>query len=126
MSEYTLARADAESGVPLDVFERQLWSALARTADPEVVDGDTAQFTAAILQAQEPTVDELDERLVDLILRRAEYAQRAQLARRAEGLPARQLSGENAMVQRFSARLGRRGSEIATALLALSQPALGG
>lgn len=71
----------------------------------------------------EPTVDELDEQVVALILCRAAQARRDESARRAQGLPARQLTRENEMVQRFAARLGERGSVIAAAVLALSRPA---
>jgi chorismate mutase len=81
-----------------------------------------AWLTDVVLRAPEPTVEELDEQLVALIQRRAEAARRDQLARRAEGLPARQLSGEHKMVQRYATRLGARGGDIAVAVLALSQP----
>jgi hypothetical protein len=89
--------------------------------DPGKRDAATAWLTGVVVRADEPTVEELDEQLVALILCRAELARRDQLARRAEGLPARQLSGENRMVRRYATRLGPRGGDIAVAVLALSQ-----
>lgn len=68
-----------------------------------------------------PTVEEIDQQLVALILHRAEQARRDELTRRLQGLPVRQLASENEMVRRFAADLGERGSVIATALLALSR-----
>lgn len=86
-----------------------------------VIDTNGGWLTEQTLRSVEPTVDDLDEQLLALILCRAEYARRDQMTRRAEGLPARQLSVENDMVRRYAARLGTRGGEIAVAVLALSQ-----
>jgi hypothetical protein len=70
----------------------------------------------------EPSVEELDERLVALILCRAARARRDEMERRAQGLPARQLARENDMARRYAAQLGQRGGDIAAAVLALSRP----
>ena len=121
MPDYTMPRVEVPDG-PV-TSEHDPWSALARRAATDGrVDEDAAALTAALLAAREPTVEEIDAQLVELIRRRTEYARRDQLARRAGGLPARRLADENAMVQRFSAHLGGRGIEIAAAVIALSQP----
>lgn len=66
---------------------------------------------------------EFNELLIHLLLRWIQRAHDRQLARRTAGLPAIDVSWENAIVNQYAARLGREGAEIALALLTLSRPA---
>jgi len=66
-------------------------------------------------------LDELDEQLIALVLHRARRARDGQLARRSSGLPMSPLARENAMLRRYAHHLGREGTTIALAVLALSR-----
>ncbi|MFJ6485052.1 hypothetical protein ACIQK6_33740 [Streptomyces sp. NPDC091682] len=66
-------------------------------------------------------LDRLDEQLIALVLLRARRARGRQLDRRASGLPMSPLARENAMLRRYAQRLGREGTAIALAVLALSR-----
>ncbi|MEU6084096.1 hypothetical protein [Streptomyces sp. NPDC047108] len=66
-------------------------------------------------------LDDLDEQIVAMVLRRAELARRYQSVRRVSGLPATELAWENRTLSRFADRLGAKGADIARAVLSLSQ-----
>ncbi|MGW0776832.1 hypothetical protein ACWD01_24965 [Streptomyces sp. NPDC002835] len=66
-------------------------------------------------------LDTLDEQLIALVLHRARRARDGQLARRSSGLPMSPLARENAMLRRYAHHLGREGTTIALAVLALSR-----
>ncbi|MEV6314522.1 hypothetical protein [Streptomyces sp. NPDC051776] len=66
-------------------------------------------------------LDDLDEQIIAMVLRRAELARRYQSVRRVSGLPATELAWENRMLCRFADRLGTKGADIARAVLSLSQ-----
>ncbi|MFG2193645.1 hypothetical protein [Streptomyces sp. NPDC048639] len=66
-------------------------------------------------------LDDLDEQIVAMVLRRAELARRYQSVRRMSGLPATELAWENRTLGRFADRLGAKGADIARAVLSLSQ-----
>ncbi|MGW7359247.1 hypothetical protein ACWGI0_22115 [Streptomyces sp. NPDC054802] len=66
-------------------------------------------------------LDALDEQLIALVLHRARRARDGQLARRSSGLPMSPLARENAMLRRYAHHLGREGTTIALAVLALSR-----
>ncbi|MFJ8229627.1 chorismate mutase [Streptomyces sp. NPDC094448] len=66
-------------------------------------------------------LDRLDEQLIALVLLRARQARGRQSDRRASGLPVSPLARENAMLRRYTERLGREGTAIALAVLALSR-----
>ncbi|WP_405713885.1 chorismate mutase [Streptomyces xanthophaeus] len=68
-------------------------------------------------------LDRLDEQLIALVLLRARRARARQLDRRASGLPMSPLARESAMLRRYAQRLGREGTAIALAVLALSRRA---
>jgi chorismate mutase len=71
------------------------------------------------------SLDELDEQLLTVLQRRAELAREEQRDRRENSLPAWSLTQENAMIRRYTDRLGRSGAEIAVAILALSRQRIG-
>ncbi|MFF8730449.1 hypothetical protein ACF073_28805 [Streptomyces sp. NPDC015171] len=62
-----------------------------------------------------------DEELIAQLIRRVQRSRGRQLNRRAAGLPATTLAGENEMVRQYTARLGRPGRDIALAILALAR-----
>ncbi|WP_433545015.1 chorismate mutase [Streptomyces sp. CA-294286] len=64
---------------------------------------------------------ELDDQLIALVLRRARRARDVQLVRRTSGRPMSPLARENEMLRRYAQRLGREGTAIALAVLALSR-----
>ncbi|AXE24192.1 hypothetical protein C0216_12650 [Streptomyces globosus] len=66
-------------------------------------------------------LDRLDEQLIALVLLRVREARGRQLDRRASGLPVSPLARENAMLRRYGQALGREGTAIALAVLALSR-----
>jgi len=66
-------------------------------------------------------IEDLDEQIISMILRRAELARRHQSLRRAAGLPDIELARENEELRRYVARLGRQGAEIARVVLSLSR-----
>ncbi|MFD3997713.1 hypothetical protein [Streptomyces sp. NPDC058583] len=81
----------------------------------------TATATAAIDPADPADFDDQDEELIAYVLRRVQRARGRQLNRRAAGLPATTLAGETEMLRHYTARLGRPGTDIARALLALAR-----
>ncbi|WP_018680909.1 hypothetical protein [Actinokineospora enzanensis] len=92
-----------------------------RTADP-TIDATIHPLSAPVGTDDHPELDELDERIIALVLHRAHRARHHHQARRAAGLPAVRHSAEYDMVRRYSARLGPQGARIAAALLALARP----
>jgi chorismate mutase len=72
-------------------------------------------------RADESILEDLDEQIIAMVLRRTELARRYQSERRMEGLPTRDLARENAMLRRYVSRLGRYGAEVAGPVLSLSQ-----
>jgi hypothetical protein len=67
---------------------------------------------------------EFNELLIPLLVRWVQRAREQQLTRRAAGLPAIDVSWENAIVNQYASRLGSDGAEIALALLARSRRAV--
>lgn len=66
-------------------------------------------------------LNQLDEQLIALVLERSRQARTDQLARRTSGRPMSPLARENAMLRRYAQHLGREGTAIALAVLALSR-----
>ncbi|GAB7108607.1 hypothetical protein JCM4814A_69210 [Streptomyces phaeofaciens JCM 4814] len=66
-------------------------------------------------------LDSLDDQIIALLLRRAELARGHRSARRTAGLPASELTWENRVLARYGARLGRPGTGIGRAVLALTE-----
>ncbi|MEU6479368.1 hypothetical protein ABZ858_21235 [Streptomyces sp. NPDC047017] len=66
-------------------------------------------------------LDHLDGQIITLVLRRAELARHYQAQRRTAGLPQSELNLENEMLRRYAELLGRKGTDIGRAVLALSQ-----
>jgi len=91
-------------------------------AAPLVIPTPPAQVPAQALGRDiRAIVDELDDQIVRAVLCRAELARQEQSERRRAGLPASELAWENAMLARYADRLGRKGADIARAVLSLSQ-----
>jgi hypothetical protein len=67
---------------------------------------------------------DFNELLILLLVSWVQRAREQQLTRRAAGLPAIDVSWENAIVDQYASRLGSDGAEIALALLARSRPAV--
>ncbi|MFJ2598734.1 chorismate mutase family protein [Streptomyces erythrochromogenes] len=87
-----------------------------------VENGSTPDRLAGRVEAYEPDeLDRLDEQLIALVLLRAQRARGRQLDRRVSGLPMSPLARENAMLRRYAERMGREGTAIALAVLALSR-----
>ncbi|WP_326699988.1 chorismate mutase [Streptomyces sp. NBC_01754] len=70
-------------------------------------------------------LDDLDNQIVSMVLRRAELARYEQSARRRSGLPASELARENGVLGRYAEELGRQGVDIGRAVLVLSHLAHG-
>lgn len=67
---------------------------------------------------------DFNELLIRLLVSWVQRAREQQLTRRAAGLPAIDVSWENAIVDQYASRLGSDGAEIALALLARSRRAV--
>lgn len=66
-------------------------------------------------------LDNLDGQIIAMVLRRAELARHYHAQRRTAGLPQSELNWENQMLRRYAELLGRKGTDIGRAVLALSQ-----
>ncbi|GHA49018.1 hypothetical protein GCM10010329_84170 [Streptomyces spiroverticillatus] len=66
-------------------------------------------------------LDALDDQLIALVLQRSRQAHSTQLVRPTSGRSMSPLTRENEMLRRYAQRLGREGTAIALAVLALSR-----
>lgn len=96
------------------VFGRPARPSLVPLPQPPEPATGPAEDTAADLRG-------FNELLIPLLVSWVQRAREQQLTRRAAGLPAIDVSWENAIVDQYASRLGSDGAEIALALLARSR-----
>lgn len=106
-------------------LRRQSYPAIERLSGTLTIDPPSQTVdeisSPEMLDAEQARLDELDEQLIHLLMARIDGGRLHNLNRRGAGLPTAVLSWENAIVRRYSSRLGREGGDIARALLALSR-----
>ncbi|MFC5906914.1 chorismate mutase [Streptacidiphilus monticola] len=79
----------------------------------------TADEAAAVIAGARARIDALDTQLLDLIDQRRAVSAEVQAARIASGGPRLSLTREMEILERYRARLGRAGTDVAMLLLEL-------